>query len=106
MNGYKAFYRDKTIEVHALTSYDARQQAAALFKVRPRKEYEVHVYLCEQTNNQPTNQTTNQPTNQPTKQTTKQTTNQPTNQTNKQPTNQTNNQPKLTDVRKREPNEQ
>ena len=51
MNGYKAFYRDKTIEVHALTSYDARQQAAALFKVRPRKEYEVHVYLCKQTNN-------------------------------------------------------
>jgi len=47
MNVYKAFYRDKTIEVHALTSYDARQQAVALFKVRPRKEYEVHVYLCE-----------------------------------------------------------
>ena len=45
MNGYKAFYRGKEIEVFAETSYKAQQSAAQQFKAR--KSYEVHVVLCE-----------------------------------------------------------
>ena len=45
MNGYKAFYRGKTIEVYADTSYQAQQKAAAQFKAK--KSWEVSVYLCE-----------------------------------------------------------
>ena len=45
MNGYKAFYRGKELEVYAETSYAAQLQAAATFKAR--KSYEVSVYLCE-----------------------------------------------------------
>jgi hypothetical protein len=45
MNGYKAFYRNKTIEVYANTSYEAQQKAAALFKAK--KSWEVTVVLCE-----------------------------------------------------------
>jgi hypothetical protein len=44
-NGYKAFYRGKSIEVWALSSYAAQQQAAAQF--RARKPYEVTVVLCQ-----------------------------------------------------------
>jgi hypothetical protein len=32
MNGYKCFYRGKTCEVHADTSYQAQQQAAQIFR--------------------------------------------------------------------------
>jgi len=45
MNGYKAFWRGKTIEVYADTSLAAQTKAAALFKAR--KAYEVTVVLCE-----------------------------------------------------------
>ena len=45
MNGYKAFYRGKTCEVEAETSYAAQQKAAAIFKAK--KTYEVDVILCE-----------------------------------------------------------
>lgn len=45
MNGYKAFYKSKSIEVYAETSYDAREKAAKLFKAK--KSYEVTVVLCE-----------------------------------------------------------
>ncbi len=45
MNGYKAFYKGKEIEVYAETSYGAQQIAAAKFKAR--KSYDVHVVLCE-----------------------------------------------------------
>lgn len=45
MNGYKAFYRDKQIDVYANTSYEAQQKAAKEFKAK--KTYEVDVYLCE-----------------------------------------------------------
>lgn len=45
MNGYKAFYRGKSIEVHAKTSYEAQQIAAKQFKAK--KTYEVTVVLCE-----------------------------------------------------------
>jgi hypothetical protein len=45
MNGYIAFYRGKQIEVHATSSYEAQQKAAAIFKTR--KSYEVTVMLAE-----------------------------------------------------------
>ncbi len=45
MNGYKAFYRGRTIEVYADTSYQAQQKAAETFKAR--KVYEIGVVLCE-----------------------------------------------------------
>ena len=45
MNGYKCFYRGKTCEVHADTSYQAQQLAAQQLKAK--KSYEVSVFLCE-----------------------------------------------------------
>ena len=52
MNGYKAFYKGKSIEVEAETSYKAQQIAAAHFKAR--KSYEVTVVLCEKNGEQST----------------------------------------------------
>jgi len=45
MNGYKAFYKKKVIDVYAETSYEAQQKAAKDFKAK--KSYEVTVLLCE-----------------------------------------------------------
>lgn len=45
MNGYKAFYRGKNIEVYDETSLKARDQAAKIFKAK--KAHEVTVMLCE-----------------------------------------------------------
>lgn len=45
MNGYKCFYRDKTCDVCATTSYEAQKKAAQVFKAK--KSYEVTVMLCE-----------------------------------------------------------
>jgi len=45
MRNYKAFYRNKTLEVVAASSYDAQQEAAKLFKAR--KSYEVTVMLLD-----------------------------------------------------------
>lgn len=45
MNGYKAFYKGKSIDVHAATSLEAQRKAAAVFKAR--KSWEVTVVLCE-----------------------------------------------------------
>lgn len=45
MNGYKAFWRGKTCEVYALTSYEAQLAAAKIFKAK--KSHEVSVVLCE-----------------------------------------------------------
>lgn len=45
MNGYKAFYKGKTCEVYADTSYAAQQEAAKKFKAK--KAYEVTVMICE-----------------------------------------------------------
>jgi hypothetical protein len=52
MNGYKAFYKGKSIEVQAETSYKAQLLAAAQFKAK--KSYEVTVALCEQNGKQVT----------------------------------------------------
>ena len=52
MNGYKALYRGKWLEVYAETSLEAQTKAAALFKAR--KQYEVSVFLCEKQGEQVT----------------------------------------------------
>ena len=45
LNGYKAFYKGKTLNVYANTSLQARDKAAKLFKAR--RAYDVTVVLCE-----------------------------------------------------------
>ena len=45
MNGYKAFYKDKNLEVYAETIYKAQLEAAKQFKAK--KSYQVTVVLCE-----------------------------------------------------------
>lgn len=52
LNGYKAFYRGKTIEVYAKTSFEAQEKAAESF--RAKKSYEVTVVLCEKAGQQVT----------------------------------------------------
>lgn len=55
MNGYKAFYRGRTIEVYAKTSYEAQQLAAKQFGAR--KSYEVTIIICEKNGEQVTHST-------------------------------------------------
>jgi len=45
MNGYKAFYNGKTLDILATNSYQAQEQAAKQFKAK--KSYQVTVMLCE-----------------------------------------------------------
>lgn len=45
MNLYKAFYKNKSIEVQADTQYAAQLKAAALFKAK--KSWQVNVSLLE-----------------------------------------------------------
>ena len=52
MNGYKAFYKGREIEVTANTSYEAQKAAALRFKAK--KAYEVTVFLCEKQGEQVT----------------------------------------------------
>lgn len=52
MNGYKAFYRGKSIEVEAETSFAAQTKAAEQFKAK--KSWEVTVVLCEKEGKQVT----------------------------------------------------
>jgi len=47
MNGYKAFYSGKVIEIYAETLLAAKQKAVAAFKVTRKKEHMVSVVLCE-----------------------------------------------------------
>lgn len=47
MNGYKAFYNGKSIEVYAERLIDAKEKAVAAFKVKPKKAHMVSVVLCE-----------------------------------------------------------
>lgn len=56
MNGYKAFYKGKTAEVFADTSYQAQQIAAQQFKAK--RSYEVTVMLCEKAGQQVTHAAT------------------------------------------------
>lgn len=50
MNGYKAFFNGRTVEVYADSSYEAQCKAAALFKAK--KTYQVTVVLCERQGDQ------------------------------------------------------
>ena len=52
LNGYKAFYKNKSIEVYAATSYKAQLKAAEQFKAK--KSYQVTVVLCEKDGEQVT----------------------------------------------------
>lgn len=45
MNGYKCFYKGKTVEVYAETSREAQMKAAIALKAK--KHYEVTAVLCE-----------------------------------------------------------
>ena len=45
MNTYKAFYRNRNIEVKALTTYKAQTEAAKILKAK--KQHEVTVMLLE-----------------------------------------------------------
>jgi hypothetical protein len=45
MNGYKCFYKSKSIDVYAQTSYEAQTNAAALLKAKHQRDVDVH--LCE-----------------------------------------------------------
>lgn len=45
INSYKAFYRDRVVEVQAETTFGAQVLASEMFKAR--KSYEVSVILCE-----------------------------------------------------------
>lgn len=55
MNGYKAFYKGKTMEVLAETSLEAQKMAATKFKAK--YTYEVAVVLCEKAGEQVTHRT-------------------------------------------------
>jgi hypothetical protein len=55
MNGYIAFHKGRRIEVHASSSYEAQQKAAAVLKVK--KAYEVTVVLAERNGEQVTHST-------------------------------------------------
>jgi len=50
MNGYKALYRGKTLDVYEESSYKAQLKATELFKAR--KSYDVTIVLCEKNNEQ------------------------------------------------------
>jgi len=55
MNGYKAFYNGKTLEVRADSSYAAQLLAAKRFKAR--RPHDVTVMLCEVGDQQVTHST-------------------------------------------------
>ena len=55
MNGYKAFYKGKSVEVYADTSHDAQKKAAEIFKAK--KVYDVVVVICEKDGKQVTHAT-------------------------------------------------
>jgi hypothetical protein len=63
MNGYKAFFKGKSIEVYAETSAQAQKSAAVIFKAR--KSWQVTVVLCElgTDGTKPGEQVTHVPTN-------------------------------------------
>jgi len=50
MNGYKAFWNGKNIEVEGYTSYEASRKAQLEFQLKTRKcvkVYDITVILCE-----------------------------------------------------------
>ena len=57
MNGYKAFYKGRAIEVKAESSYKAQLEATRIFKAK--HSYDVSVVLCEKASEQVTHVATN-----------------------------------------------
>jgi len=53
MFGYICFYKDKRLEVYANSSREAQSKAALIFKVKPKKTFEVSVYLAEDSQGNP-----------------------------------------------------
>lgn len=47
VNGYKAFYKGKELELYSDTLYHAQLKAAEHFNVKRAKSYLVHTVLCE-----------------------------------------------------------
>ena len=47
MNGYKAFYNGKVIELYAESLLAAKRKAVAEFKAPRKKEHMVSIVLCE-----------------------------------------------------------
>lgn len=45
LNGYRAFYKNQSIEVYAATTFEAQKIAAQ--KMKAKKSYEVQIILCE-----------------------------------------------------------
>lgn len=50
MNGYKAFYKGKELDIYANSSYEAQKLAATQFKAK--KTYEITIVLCEKSGEQ------------------------------------------------------
>ena len=50
MNGYKAFYKGKELDIYANSSYEAQKLAAIQFKAK--KTYEITIVLCEKSGTQ------------------------------------------------------
>lgn len=57
MNGYKAFYNGKELDVYALSSYAAKCIAVEKFKAPKSKAHLVSVMLCEKDGVQVTHST-------------------------------------------------
>ena len=57
MNGYKAFYAGKEIDVYATSSYAAQRLAVERFKTPKSKQHLVSVMLCERDGQQVTHST-------------------------------------------------
>lgn len=57
MNGYKAFYQNKTHDLYAPSLYAAKVAAIAHFKPRKSQQHMVSVVLCELAGEQVTHST-------------------------------------------------
>jgi DNA-binding transcriptional regulator/RsmH inhibitor MraZ len=47
MNGYIAIYKGNKIEIWSDSMYHAECQAAVAFKVKPKNQHLISVFLCE-----------------------------------------------------------
>jgi len=44
LNGYKCFYKDKSVDIYSDTTFNAQQAAAIFFKTK--KPWDISVFLC------------------------------------------------------------
>ena len=54
MNGYVCFYNRQRVEVYADTMFAARDEAARILRVPPKKQYQINVLLAEKNGEQVT----------------------------------------------------